>query len=275
MYMKNIIHNTEQNKNIVLLLGGLALGALTLVALVIAIREIRFMATQSMNSTFITVSGKGEVASAPDIAEVTFTIRETSTKVADGQKIVKDKTKAVVAELKAMNIDEKDIKTLSYSSSPKYEYKNVVCDRGYCPPSNPVVVGFDIVQTVQVKVRNVDQVGTVFEKIGGFGISELSGPNFTIDDIEKIKDEARGLAIADAKEKAQVLAKQLGLRIVRISDFNEGADTTGYPMPMYEKSMMQSVQSDSAMTENAANGIMQGENTTIAQVTIEYEVQKR
>lgn len=272
--MKNIIHNTEQNKNIVMLVGAACLGVLAILALVFAIREIRYMTTQSMNSTFITVSGKGEVATVPDIAEVTFTIRETGAKVAEGQKVVKDKTAAVVEVLKTLKIAEKDIKTLSYSSAPKYEYKEAICQRGYCPPSNPVIVGFDVVQTVQVKVRNVDEVGTVFEKIGAFGISELSGPNFTIDDIEKVKEHARGLAITNAREKAEVLAKQLGLKIVRISDFNDSADA-GYPMPMYEKSLMQNVQSDTAVTGNAANGIMQGENMTISNVSIEYEVKKR
>jgi uncharacterized protein len=273
MKLKQMLHNTEQNKNILMLAGALCLGLITIAALVYSIRELRFTIGQKMNTTFISVSGTGEVATRPDIAEVTFTIRETSAKVADGQKVIKDKTAAAVQALKDLQITEKDIKTLSYSSVPKYEYKNVVCREGYCPPSNPVIVGFDVSQTVQVKVRNVDEVGTVFEKIGALGISELSGPNFTIDDIEKIKSEARGLAITDAKAKAKVLAQQLGLKIVRISAFTDGGNAGGYPMPMYEKAM--SVQSDSRISGNAADGIMQGENNTTATVTIEYEVKAK
>jgi uncharacterized protein len=271
MKIKHIIQNTEQNKNIAMILGAVALGAIAIVALIIAIREIRFMVTQPTNSTYISVTGKGEVTSIPNIAEVTFTIRETSPKVADGQKLVKDKTTAAVEALKGLKIEEKDIKTLSYMTSPKYEYRPVYCRGGYCQNSNPVIVGYDITQTIQVKVRKVEEVGTVFEKLGALGINELSGPNFTIDDIEKIKDEARGLAITDAKEKGQVLAKQLGLKIVRITGFDDGSVPEGYPMPMYEKAMSVS---DARVSGNVADGIMQGENKTTSQVTITYEVRK-
>jgi uncharacterized protein YggE len=273
--MEKILKQTERNKNVLMIAGAVALGVLALAALMYAVREVRYMVAQPVGTTFITVSGKGEVQSSPDIAEVTFTLRAESAKVAEAQKQIKDKTAAAVVALAELKIEEKDIKTISYNSYPKYEYKQVVCRAGYCPPAgNPTISGYEVMQTVQIKVRDVDQVGTVFEKLGTLGINELSGPNFTIDDIEKVKADARGLAIEDAQEKAKVLAKQLGLDIIRLSSFDDGSQGGGYyPTPMYEKSAMgmggDSLQS---VAGNAANGIMQGENTTTANVTLVFEV---
>jgi uncharacterized protein len=271
--MEKILHNTEKNKNVLYITGAIALGTLALAALMYAVREVRYMVAQPVGTTFITVSGKGEVQSSPDIAEVTFTLRSESAKVADAQKQIKDKTAAAVGALSELNIEENDIKTLSYNSYPKYEYKQSLCRGGYCPPSgNPTIVGYEVTQSIQVKVRDVDQVGIVFEKLGALGISELSGPNFTIDDIEKAKADARGLAITDAQEKAKVLAKQLDLYIIRLSSFDDGSPMGGYPTPMYEKTSMMAADSTQAVTGNVANGIMQGENTTTANVTLVFEV---
>lgn len=273
--MEKILHNTEKNKNILYIVGAIALGTLALAALMYAVREVRYMVAQPVGTTFITVSGKGEVQTSPDIAEVTFTLRAESAKVADAQKQIKDKTVAAVGMLSEMKIEEKDIKTLSYNSYPKYEYKQSLCRAGYCPPSgNPIITGYEVTQTVQVKLRDVDQVGVVFEKLGALGINELSGPNFTIDDIEKVKADARGLAIKDAQAKAEVLAEQLGLDIIRLSSFDDGSVEGGYPTPMYEKTSMLSADSAREQTGNAVNGIMQGENTTIANVTLVFEVKE-
>ena len=273
--MNNFLHQTEKNKNLLYLAGVAALGMISLGALAYTIREIRFMVLQPIGTTFITVSGKGEVQTSPDIAEVTFTIRSESAKVADGQSAVKEKTALAVGILKELKIEEKDIKTLSYNSLPKYEYKQSICRDGYCPPSgNPIISGYEVLQTVQVKVRNVDQVGTVFEKLGALGINELSGPNFTIDDIEKVKSDARGLAIKDAQDKARMLAKQLDLDIVKLSSYEDGNGDGGYPTPVYEKTRQVSSDSLVGSGSNVANGIMQGQNSTVANVSLTFEVKE-
>lgn len=271
--MEKILHNTEKNKNTLYIVGATALGALALAALMYAVREVRYMVAQPVGTTFITVSGKGEVQSSPDIAEITFTLRSESAKVVDAQKDIKDKSVAAAATLAELKIEEKDIKTLTYNSYPKYEYKQSLCRAGYCPPTgNPTITGYEVTQTVQVKIRDIDQVGAVLEKLGVLGVSELSGPNFTIDDIEKVKADARGLAIKDAQAKAEVLADQLDLDIIRLSSFDDGSPQVAYPTPMYEKSSMLQADSVQSQAGNSANGIMQGENTTTANVTLVFEV---
>jgi uncharacterized protein YggE len=268
--MDKLLQNTEKNKNILYLLGSVALGMLALGGLVFALREVRYMVMQPLNTTYIDVAGTGEIQTVPDIAEVTYTLRAESSKVTDAQAQIKTKAQGAVDVLKALQIEEKDIKTISYNSQPKYEYKQSTCTASYCPPSNPVVTGYEVTQTVQVKVRTVDQVGTVLEKLGALAINELSGPNFTVDDIEKSKSEARAKAIKDAQDKAKILTKQLGVHIIRISGYSDGSDTNGYPEPMYSAKAMSA---DSVgVAGDSSNGIMQGQNTITSKVTITYEV---
>ena len=70
--------------------------------------------------------------------------------------------------------------------------------------------------------------------LGTTGVSDLSGPNFAIDKEDALKAEARKKAIDDAKKKAEVLAKDLGVSLGKITSFNESGN---YPI-MYEKNSM-------------------------------------
>ena len=83
------------------------------------------------------------------------------------------------------------------------------------------MAGYEVNQGVDVKVRNIESVGTILGGIGGLGASNISGLNFSIDDEDELKKEANELAINDAKEKAEILADNLGVKLVRIINFSE------------------------------------------------------
>src|SRR3989338_6144941 len=98
-----------------------------------------------------------------------------------------------------------------------------------CPPrpGKSVISGYEASESITVKVRNTDDVGTIMQGLGTIGVSNLSGPNFSIDDEDALKAEARKKAIDDAREKAKILAKDLGVRLGRISSFSEGGGYGG------------------------------------------------
>ena len=78
--------------------------------------------------------------------------------------------------------------------------------------------GYEVRQSTTVKVRDTAKAGDFLAGVGEKGANEVSSLNFTFDDPDQVQDEARNEAIADAKAKADVLAKQLGVRIVRAGD---------------------------------------------------------
>jgi uncharacterized protein YggE len=218
----------------------------------------------------ITFSGHGEVSAIPDIANVSFTIRKEAKTVKVAQEGVAKIEKDVLDMLKANNVEDKDIKATNASFNPKYEYvyqKQVMpCTQYGCPP-NPgknVITGYEAYETISLKIRNADDTGKIIQELGALGVSELSGPNFTIDKEDELKIEARKKAILDAKEKAKILAKDLGVRLGKITSFSE---SDNYPVPMYSKGMM-----DMAVSSSAPAVIPKGENTISSNVSITYEL---
>ena len=227
-------------------------------------------------------AGHGEVTAVPDIATVYFTISKDAATVKDAQAGVALIEKKALDFLKSKNISDKDIQTADASFNPKYEYRNAVCPSipmgsgsagisvsptspYYCPPGKQVINGYTASESITVKIRNTDDAGAIMQGLGSTGVSNLNGPNFTIDNEDGLKAQARKKAIDDAKEKAQALAKDLGVSLVAISSFNESGN---YPI-MYDKAMSMST---SGAVAPAPAQLPKGENTIISDVTITYEI---
>ena len=214
----------------------------------------------------ISVSGKGEAISVPDIAVFSFTVSRDAKVASDAQGQVTKSMDVILAELKALGIEEKDIKTTDYSLWPKYTSETIVCSPTFCPPSRQVQDGYTASHNVSVKVRSTEDVGEALRVAGENGATGLSSISFTVDNPDKILDEARAEAIKDAKEKAKLLSKELGVRLVRVVSFYD--NTGGGPMPYYAESLGDNMVKTSA----PAPTIPIGENKVNVSVTIVYEI---
>lgn len=230
----------------------------------------------------IAFSGHGEVTAVPDIANIYFTISKDEKTVKDAQAGVAVIEKKALDLLKAKGVADKDIQTANASFNPKYEYQKAVCSPTpmsagtagttvsstssyYCPPGKQVLTGYTANESITVKIRNIDSVGDIMQGLGTTGVSDLNGPNFAIDKEDVLKAEARKKAIDDAKAKAEVLAKDLGIRLGKISSFSEN----GYYPIMYATNAMMK---ESAGASPAPAVIPKGENTISSDVTITYEI---
>jgi uncharacterized protein len=222
-------------------------------------------------SNTISVSGMGEVFAVPDRATFTVTVREDAADVADAQEKATTKSNAIIAYLKGAGVEEKDIKTISYNVNPKYEYTQEACTNFSCPPSNQVLVGFEVWQMLEVKVQDPKKAGELLSGVGGQGASEVSSLSFTIEDEDDLRAEARQMAIDEAREKADALASQLGVNVVRVVGFYE--DSGGYPpMPYYAKGGMDMAMANEASVRSVAPELPAGENKIISNVNITYEI---
>lgn len=236
------------------------------------VKGYRFIGGGVSASNTVSVSGEGEVFAAPDIANISFTIRAEAKKVADAQDQVSTKVKAALSMIRKEGVADKDIKTQNYSSYPKYEWQEgtASCMSLDCPPYRPgkqVIVGYEVSQTVTIKVRNLEKVNTLVDGLATAGVTEMQGPNFAIDKEDDLKDEARKIAIDKARAKAEVLAKDLGVDLVRVVSFSEG----GY-YPMYSRAMSVEAKYDMAGSAVPAPELPQGENSITSSVTITYEI---
>jgi hypothetical protein len=251
-------------------MAAAALGVLALFLLAATVGELkslRFIGSGVAATNTISVSGDGEVFAVPDTATFSVTLQEEAKDVKAAQDVATKKGNEIITYLKAQGIDEKDIQTTDYSVYPQYDYTNSVCSGGYCPPGKQVLRGFQVSQTLTVKVRETKKAGELLSGVGSRGVSSVSGLNFTIDDQDALEAEARDKAIAKAKTKAEVLAKSLGVRIVRVVGFSEGGG--GGPI-YYAKAMMADGRGGAESAPSPE--IPTGQNKITSNVTVTYEV---
>lgn len=218
--------------------------------------------------TSISVRGEGEVLARPDIGTFSFSVRAEGADAATAQNDSAESMNAIIAYLKEAGIEERDIKTQGYSLNPKYRYETRACPANtYCPPGNPVIDGYEVSQTVGVKVRDLDQAGDLITGAGLRGATNISGLSFTIDDESNLKAEAREQAIADAQARAEDLAKSLGVKLVRILSYYEDEGNVPYGYGGSDM-MMSAVRAEAA----AAPSLPAGENTIRSAVNITFEI---
>jgi uncharacterized protein len=171
------------------------------------------------------VSGEGKITIIPDIAQFTFgVITEGNKDIAALQKDNTDKTNKAIDFLKAQGVEAKDIKTLNYSLSPRYEsYScNYKIETGSqpCPPSE--IIGYTVNQTVSVKIRDFAKIGDAMSGVVENGANSVSSLSFSVDDQTAFENQARDKAIAQAREKASLVAKAGGFNLGKLLSIDEG-----------------------------------------------------
>lgn len=244
------------------------LAVLVLLAVFLFFRAVDTAQNLGRSSTpatdVITVQGSGTATLPPDIARLYFTIQSTEDTVQKAQAAATKQTNDVLDYVKGQHINDKDVRTTSYSISPQYSYPSR-CTTSYCPDySSPKITGYQVSQSVQITVRDLAQVGAILEGLGKLGVQNVSGPNFALDDQNAGYEAARSDAINDARAQATQLAKQLGVHLGKIVNFSES--NGGYPYPM-----MSGMGGDMAV-KSAAPSVPAGENTYNASVSITYEL---
>lgn len=165
-----------------------------------------------------TVSGEGKVVAIPDTAEFVYSvITEGGVDLTALQKENARKVNLANNFLKENGVEEKDIQTLSYNISPRYQHYK--CEKSPCPP--PEIVGYSINQSVKVKVRDLSRAGSLLSGVVEQGANSVSNLSFTVDDIEELKNQARIEAIEIAKAKAKAVAKSAGFKLGKLVSLNE------------------------------------------------------
>ncbi len=261
--------NTFMEKNQKLIIGvAVLLGLFLLASTVKVMRESRFVGSGLNATNIISVAGKGEVERSPDTAKINFSVRVEKKDLKAGQDEVSSKIDTIKKDLIAAGIEEKYIKTDSYTSYPQYDYPQNPCYGGICKTSTPVLRGFEVNHSITVSIKDLTKVDAVLGILAKDGVTDMNGPNFGFEDDKMIAREARDLAIADARVEAEKLASSLGVRIVRIVSFSENGG--GYPVPMYARDAVMNQESKVGM--GGAPVIPVGVNKVESNVTIVYEI---
>jgi len=220
---------------------------------------INFATTSQVKGEPFSVSGEGKVLVTPDIAKISLGIEASGPSLKTVQSDVNTKAKTLTDSLKKLGIAEADIKTTSYSVYPEYDYTN----------PNQRITGFRVSTNYEVVIRNFDKVNDVITTATASGANIIGGVNFELNDkTEKEKlQEARKLAVIDAKEKASGLAQASGITLGRIINISE---SQANPMPLM--SADRTVGLGAGSPEPATPNIQPGTTEINVTVTLSYEV---
>lgn len=231
-----------------------------------SLREISYVGSNPDVTSTISVDGTGDAIAVPDIATFSFSVTQTAKTVNVAQEAATTKINAALKAVREAGVADKDISTESYSINPHYEYQTVACSTGsYCPGKN-VLTGYDVSQSISVKVRELSKAGEIFASIGSLGVQNVNGLSFSVDKPESVQAEARAKAITNARAKASILADKLGVSLGRIVSFTEGGAS---PRPMMYAMTAKAGAMDSAAV---APEIPAGEQKVTSTVSITYEI---
>lgn len=208
-------------KNI--LLSSMALAAAAAAAVPAGVQAQGAAIVQPFAGTRLDVSATGEVSRVPDLAIISAgvqTMQPTATAAIEDNAARMERVRSA---LKRAGIADRDIQTSSINLNPEYRYVE---------NQPPVLTGYRASNSVNVKFRDLKRSGSILDALVKEGANQLNGPTLTIDKPEEAYDEARIKAIAAGQRRAELYARALGKRVVRLLSVSEGTASNPGPMPM-------------------------------------------
>jgi uncharacterized protein YggE len=232
-------------------------GALVVGALVLGTRpppaRAAGAAADDLRST-VTVVGDGRVLVQPDVAHVTFGVEASGQTMAAAQGDAATRMQAVIDTLVGLGVPRDEIRTSRLSARPVYDQRD-----------SSVIRGYQASNAVRVTLRDLTQVGQIVDAVTAAGANRVDGISFGVEQIEAPKGQARGLAMQNARTKADQLASLAGMRITGIKAIQE-SDASSTPRPQPADTFV-------APQAAAAPPVEPGTQEVRTQVTVTYIVE--
>jgi len=206
-------------------------------------------------SANITVTGTGKVIYTPDLATLVLGVSSEGKSAAEAW----DKNRKLVAKLfevlKQNGIDPKDMKTSNLSVTPRYVEKQ----------KERILVGYLASYDLTIKVRKLDDLGAILDGMVDNGANRNVSLTFGYSDLDKLMDEARAKAVAEARKKAEIFVTGAGARLGHVLTINDGSYAPPYYQPMRFEHLAKA-------DAPAALLIAAGEQELSVNVTVSYEI---
>lgn len=167
----------------------------------------------------INVTGYGAAYGAPDIATAQIGVETRNADPARAVSANTEKMNAVIAAIKKLGVEDKDIQTTNFS---------VYAQQNYDANGQPTDITYVVTNTVSVTVRDLSKVGEMLGKATAAGANSVNGVSFSVSEAAALEAEARANAMADAKARAQQLADAAGVALDKPMSIGEYTS-----MPVY------------------------------------------
>lgn len=152
----------------------------------------------------ISVRGSGVVSAKPDMVNLQVGVQIQNASLDSAQAEASNKAEAVVNQLKAAGIAEKDIATSQFNVEPVMNYRD---------NQPPEVTGFRVTNVMSVKIRDISKAGKLIDDLVKSGANTVYGLNFSFSDPTAVMKQAREQAMTEARAKAEQLASLGGVAL--------------------------------------------------------------
>jgi uncharacterized protein YggE len=235
--------------------GALALGALIVAVAALSVRPGSAVGAPTTDGQpalhTITVTGIASVSRVPDVARISVGVGVTKSTVKLARDAAGRSMTAIIAGIKALGIDAKDIQTVGIDLSPQYSNS-----------TTPRIIGYQMSEQLQITVRDLDKAGDVVDIATAKGATQVNGISFEVGDPTSALDDARAAAIAQARTSAQKMAAAAGVSVGAVVSISESSVSS--PGPMYYGA---AVRDAAALTP-----IERGSQDVQATVTVVFEI---
>lgn len=208
----------------------------------------------------LTVTGEGVARAVPDMASVSTGVVNEAKTAREALDANTQAVAAMVAAIKETGVESRDIATSGFSVQPRYAPPKKDS------PDAPQINGYEVRNTVTVRVRDLARLGDLLDKVVTNGANQIGGIAFDIAEPAKLEEAARVAAVKDARAQAQALADAAGLRLVRVLAITSNG-TSMPPMPR--------MMAAPAMMKAEAVPVEAGESEIRASVNVIYEIEPR
>jgi len=201
----------------------------------------------------ISVTGRGEIRVSPDRATIQVSVQTRATPAAAAAAENATKQQAVLTALRALGLGNDQLSTINYNVYPEQRYEQ---------GKEPVIVAYNVTNTILVDVRKLTQVGPVIDAALSHGANMITSLQFYASNTEAARRSAIATAIEKARADADAAALAAHGSIGGLLEINIGAYSPPPPRPM--------------MMVRAANGVAQADTPiNPGEETLSVEVSTR
>lgn len=208
---------------------------------------------------FVQVTGEGEVKSVPNQAILNFGIETFGPNLKDVQNENAKRTQDLLDRLKKLKIAPADIQTDFVQISPRYDY-----DGG-----KRKFMEYNARKNFTVTLNDVSSYGKVLQAVLDAGVEYASGIQFQTSRLKSLEDDARKLAVEDARKKAETLAGPLGKKVGQVIFLQD--NNAASPGPVFLKAGLMAA--DAFRGGTAEDQVSPGQIIVKASVTARFELE--
>ena len=177
----------------------------------------------------IAVTGRGEIKVSPDRATIQVSVQTRASTAAAAATENATKQQAVLAALRKLGLGNDQLSTINYNVYPEQRYEQ---------GKEPVIIGYNVTNTILVDVRKLDDVGRVIDAALGSGANVITSLQFYASNTEAARRTAIASAIDKARADAEAAARAAHGSLGTLLEINIGSYSPRPPQPMMMRAAM-------------------------------------